>query len=646
MTTLNEEQRLAVHSPVGPTLVPAGPGSGKTRVAAERIVWLISDLQAEPSSIIAFTFTNRAARELRQRIAARLTPSEADALFAGTFHAWGSRFLRRYHEAADLQPNYTIYDQEDSLELVRQAITDLEVETQNPPRHYLQHISHCKSEDTPPEIALRRWEHTLDEPNPPDQAIMAIVHQRYQQLLKENNAVDFDDLILLPFRVLTHHPDITAEVRERISHVIVDEYQDTSRIQHMLVATLLNYPDIPRPSIYAVGDPDQAIYSFRNADIDNIIEFRETHYQDARERQLQVNYRSSPQIVHAAQSLIEHNRHRIARTSTPAGPPGKPIDWIATKNPEQEGKAIAETIKRLRQADQFPLQEFCVIYRTNPQSRSIEEALRDQSITYQVSGNYEFFARAEIKRHIDYLTLAVNPLDAARLRRIANLPPRGIGPKAIEAIEHYAHLHELQLRNAIAALAADPGDTLSPAAARGVKILDHHLATLALMTAERDPVTNIIQYVDQECEMIDHYSKQADGASRVANIKELTTIAQQRPGLDLPQFLERTAISQEGDTPPADRVTLATIHQTKGLEFDVVFIAGAEEGLLPHRRSTHTNEAIEEERRLMYVAMTRARRRLIISWCRYRANEKSPIRRSRFIDNIDPAAWLKPPPKQ
>ena len=647
MTTLNEEQRLAVHSPVGPTLVPAGPGSGKTRVAAERIVWLISNLQAEPSAIIAFTFTNRAARELRQRIAARLTPSEAEALFAGTFHAWGARFLRRYPEPAGLQPNYTIYDQDDSLELVRQSIQDLEIETDNSPRQYLQHISHCKSEDKSPETELARWQHKLDDPHPPDQAVKALIHQRYQQLLNENNAVDFDDLILLPLRVLNNNQDIRADVHSRIRHVIVDEYQDTSRIQHLLVAALLDYPQDQRPSIYAVGDPDQAIYSFRNADIDNIIEFRETHYQDARERQLSINYRSSPQIVQAAQSLIERNHHRIDRTSTPAGSDGPPVDWVQTNNPEQEAKAIAGLIDTMREHDQLQLEECCVIYRTNPQSRSIEEALRAKSITYQVSGNYEFFARAEIKRHIDYLSLAMNPLDATRLRRIANLPPRGLGPKAMETIEEYAHLNEIQLRSAVAKLAQEPGDTLTQSAARGVHILDLHLSTLSQMVQQHQPVTDIIEYIDQDCALIEHYSKQTDGDSRVANIRELSVIAGHRNSLDLRQFLERTSISQEGEPTAVGRVTLATIHQTKGLEFDVVFIAGAEEGLLPHRRSTHSNESIEEERRLMYVAMTRARQRLIISWCRHRRSQdtNTPIRRSRFVDEIEPEAWSKPLPK-
>ena len=646
-TALNEEQRHAVRAPVGPVLVPAAPGSGKTRVAAERIVWLISELHVDPASIVAFTFTNRAARELRERIGARLTPAEADALFAGTFHSWGARFLRRYHREAGLEQNFTIYDQDDSLELVKRAIQDLDLPAENTTaeaREYLRHVSRAKNDDKSPDDTLRRWAHTLDRPQPPQQAVRALVHRRYRELLFENGAVDFDDLIVMPLRILQQDPEVQAEVRARVKHVVVDEYQDTSRSQHLLVAALLDYPRDPRPSIYAVGDPDQAIYSFRNADVDNIVQFRETHYQEARERQLRTNYRSSPQIVNAAQSLIEHNERRLERSSNPASPDGPPLDWMQTNNPDHEAKAIAAHIKSLKDADRFPLQECCIVYRTNPQSRALEEALRAEAIPYQVTGNYEFFARAEIKRVTDYLALAVNPLDATRLRRIANLPPRGLGPRSMAVVENYAQEREIQLRSAVAELAQAPEPHLSAAAAQGIKQLDHHLTQLATMAGGRAPTAAIIQYVNQECGLVEHYTKQTDGANRVPNIMELLSIAQSLTGVNLRQFLERTAISPEGERAAADRVTLATIHQTKGLEFDVVYLAGAEEGLIPHRRAMHTADDVEEERRLMYVAMTRARRRLIISWTRFRSQEKQEIRRSRFVDEIDPQAWSKPLP--
>ena len=646
-TILNDEQSLAVRSPLGPTLVPAAPGSGKTRVAAQRIVWLISELQADPASILAFTFTNRAARELRERIAALLTPAEADALFAGTFHSWGARFLKAHHRRAGLQPEFSIYDNDDSLDLIRTALRDLEVADNHPaadPRDLLRRISHLKSENRTPADDLRRWQGAMSQTRPPREAVAAHVHQRYQELLAQNNAVDFDDLITLPLRILLDNQDLRQQVHARVRHVIVDEYQDTSLSQHLLVATLVNHPQDPRPSIYAVGDPDQAIYSFRNADIDNIIQFRQIHYQNARERQLRTNHRSSPQIIRASQSLIEHNDRRIDRPSVPVQPP---LDWIKANNPELEAKEIARQIQHLLETQQFALHECAVIYRTNPQSRSIEEALRAESIPYHVAGNYEFFARAEIKRYLDYLALALNPLDSTRLRRIANVPSRRLGPRALQDIELHSHEREIQLRNALTELVSmgDADDQpLSRAALQGAHSLDALLSDLAAMASDQVPVSQMIDHLSDQGGLREYFRKQPDGDSRVANIQELRQIADQQR-VNLSQFLERTSIGQDQpDALPAQRVTLATIHQTKGLEFDVVYIAGAEEGLIPHRRSTHSYESLEEERRLMYVAMTRARRRLIISWCRFRANEKQEIRRSRFVGEIHPQAWSKPLP--
>ena len=649
--TLNEEQRRAVHAPIGPTLVPAGPGSGKTLVVADRVAWMISDMAIRADSILVFTFTNRAARELRQRLERRLSADDYRDLFAGTFHAWGAAFLRRYADYADLDPDYGIYDREDSLELVAEAMQlagDPDLSRSRGPRWRLESITRWKSRGEEPAELLEPWQQHLQRPpeQRPKHVQRLLTYQRYQSLLRRNNAADFEDLIALPLRILRNRPDLLEQLQAEVQHLIVDEYQDTSRNQHQLVTTIANRPDQPHPSIFIVGDSDQAIYAFRYADIRNINQFRQQDYPQARELQLQNNYRSTPEIIDAAQTLIEHNRERIDRKSAYTRSSGERLRWLRARNPDDEAGLIASEISDLLDGRRARPEDICIAYRTNPQSRPIEEALRKRRILYHVAGNFEFFKRAEIRRHLDYLKLAVNPRDNAALKRIINIPRRGIGPKTWQKIMDYAADEDISVRGAIREIperASEQTDLRNETVAN-LRDLDHALVELHRMNAAQRPAAELLHYISADCGLASHFAKQTDGAQRQAIINELLQMAEQTHDSDISLFLERTAVGQERSRPDDTRVTLSTIHQTKGMEWPHVYVIGVEEELLPYyRQQDNQPDDIEEERRLLYVAMTRAESRLTLSWCQERnGGHPEP---SRFIRELPTDCWDEPPPR-
>ena len=650
---LNSEQRRAAHAPIGPTLVSAGPGSGKTRVAIARVEWLINSLGVPPERITVYTFTNRAARELRQRLSEALPEGGAQRLFAGTFHSWGARFLRRHSALASLNPNFTICDQQESNALLRQAMTRIEMpergraETLNWLRR---DISRWKSDGKSPEQELIRWRSTLNRPmaSIPRRARELLAYQEYQRLLTELNSVDFEDLIAMPLRILTENPDVLRATQESLHHIIVDEYQDTSRNQHRLVTTLADREESQRCSIFIVGDTDQAIYSFRNADIRNLNQFSE-EYPSAREIYLENNYRSSEEITDAAQSLIEANRMRLSRVSRSVRGPDCPLVWQERDSPEDEAEFIAAEISQLLAAGQCQPEEICIAYRTNPQSRPIEEALSRAGLLYQVAGNFEFYRRTEIRRYLDYLKVVRNPLNAAALERIINLPNRHIGDKTMTRIMEYAREQDIHLSTAIQELAQEPTDAnaskLPRRAREGLVQLRRLLDRLTDMNRRDQPVADLVMFLSEEVGLKDHFARQRDGHQRVPNIMELEQLAREHQSSDLQAFLDRAATNRDAHDHSDGRVTVSSIHQTKGLEFERVYITGVEEGLLPHSRSGDNPASLEEERRLMYVAMTRARRHVTISWCRRRAAEgrKRDVRRSRFVDEIPGRYWRETP---
>lgn len=653
MTTeisLDTEQQRAARAPIGPTLVSAGPGSGKTRVAIARIEWLINSLSAPPESIFVFTFTNRAARELRLRLAESLPHDSADGMFAGTFHSWGARFLRQHAHLVGLDSSFTICDQQESDDLIRIAVAQTsgrETGSSQEARWLRQDISRWKSEGKTPEEVLKTWRSVLDRPakRMPRRARQALAYQRYQDLTRENNVVDFDDLIAMPLRILQENPGVLELTQANISHIVVDEYQDTSRNQHLLVTTLANRDEQPNASIFIVGDTDQAIYSFRNADIRNLNNFTE-EYPAARELHLESNYRSSQEITDAAQSLIERNRMRLDRVSHSIQGPMAPLEWREHLNPNQEAAFIAEEISSLIRQAKMPPEEICVTYRTNPQSRPIEEALLQAHVLYQVAGNYEFYRRAEVRRYLDYLRTTMNPLDAASLQRILNVPNRGIGPKAVEAIQEYARDQDVHLRTAVNELATDAATSVSPNARNGLRRLAELLHRLQDMKEREQPVSNMIHYLSNQAGLLEYFQRQRDGHQRVPNILELQQLAEESKESNLSAFLERSATNRERNYDQSCRITVSSIHQTKGLEFDRVYVAGVEEDILPHAHSLEDPLSLEEERRLMYVAMTRARSHVSINWCQTRpgSGRIRHTKRSRFVDEIPAEFWHTPLP--
>ena len=649
--TLNEEQRRAVHAPIGPTLVPAGPGSGKTLVVANRVAWMIADMAIPADSILVFTFTNRAARELRQRLERCLSADDYRNLFAGTFHSWGAAFLRRHADYADLDPDYGIYDRQDSLELVAEAMQlagDPDLGKSRGPRWRLESITRWKSRGEEPAELLKPWQQHLQRPpeQRPKHVQRLLTYQRYQSLLRHNNAADFEDLIALPLCILRNRPDLLEHLQTEVQHLIVDEYQDTSRNQHQLVTTIANRSDRAHPSIFIVGDSDQAIYAFRYADIRNINMFRQEDYPNARELQLQNNYRSTPEIIDAAQTLIEHNRERIDRKSAYTRSSGERLRWLRARNPDDEADLIADEIDNLLAARRARPEHICIAYRTNPQSRPMEEALRKRRILYQVAGGFEFFKRAEVRRHLDYLKLAVNSRDDAALKRIINIPRRGIGPKTWQKIIYYAADQDISVRGAIGQIPDRPSEhiDLRSETVANLRDLDQALTELYLMNADKRPAAELLRYISADCGLATHFAKQTDGAQRQAIINELLQIADETRDPDISRFLERTAVSLERSRPDQARVTLSTIHQTKGMEWPHVYVIGVEEELLPYyRHQDNQPDDIEEERRLLYVAMTRAESHLTLSWCRERnGGHPEP---SRFIHELPSDCWIEPPPR-
>ena len=645
---LAEEQDRAVHAPLGPTIIVAGPGSGKTTVTISRVAWMIQEMNIDPSEIVVFTFTNRAARELRERLNRSIREQDMEGLFAGTFHSWGARFLQTYGHHCGLEHPFSIYDQDDSLEAIQKAMKetgDSEWADRAGPRRQMRRINRWKSRGQDAEHMIKPWLKSIGSDQMPKQGRRVLTWLTYDEEMRTNNAVDFDDLITLPLRIMEENEDVLQEIHRRVRHILVDEYQDTSRAQHRMVTTMANRSDGGRASLFVVGDSDQAIYGFREADIRNFNGFRPDDYPEARELHLENNYRSSSTIVEAAQELIEKNRKRISHNSKVTRDRGASIRRAECANPDEEAEIITADIDRRLEDARSRADQICVAYRTNPQSRPLEEALRRKGIRYTIAGNSEFFQRLEVKRHIDYLRLALNPADQGALKRVINVPERSIGPRMMRLIEEHAFNREIGIRAAMEELEQTDNRELMPAAREGLKGFRTTMAALTAMISAQENVGQLIKYVSTEAGLADHFAGLKDGAERTPNIRELQRIAE-GSGNDMAAFLERTAMRHEGPSRgDTGRVTLATMHQTKGLEFEVVYLAGVEETLVPLGNMEDERGDLEEERRLLYVGMTRAKDELTITWCKQRpsrdgqGNEVVFTGESRFIEEIPSWAW-------
>ncbi|MBU6427536.1 MAG: exodeoxyribonuclease V subunit gamma [Cyanobacteria bacterium REEB65] len=624
MTLLNPSQLQAVEHPGGPLLVLAGAGSGKTRVLTERAALLLSSREVRPWELLAVTFTNKAARELRGRLLTRLVPGadprhpprDFSGLWIGTFHSLCARLLRM--ESASLPYPYgggfSIFDEDDQLRTIKSVLNDLRIDPKDiSPRYALSRISSVKSLSKTPEQMAQ-------EARRPDEDAIAEIYERYQRSLQVQNALDYDDLLLVPARLFAERPEILARWQDRFVHVLVDEYQDTNRAQYHLLRQLA---DLHR-NLTVVGDVDQSVYSFRAADYRIILQF-ELDYPDAKRIVLEENYRSLQPILDVANAVIAHNLQRYSKTLVGMRQGSEPVRLHCASDERDEANWVVDEI----QGCERPYDDFAILYRTHAQSRVLEDALVARGIPYRLVGGPKFFDRKEIRDVVAYLRLLVNPRDDAAFARVVNVPRRGIGAATLDRLRASAVAAGTGL---LGAIAQESLNGVGSGAARKLVEFADLLAELTRASEGKSPD----QVVDLVLERTGYRACLAedtdpDAAARLENVLELKTLAEVLYELGdiatLEEFLQRLPLQgAEDDSASLERevpdwgktgrdgkVTLMTLHSAKGLEFPVVFLTGLEEGVFPHQRSVDDSNALEEERRLCYVGITRAQDRLYLS---------------------------------
>ncbi len=642
LADLNAAQREAVTAPAGPLLILAGAGSGKTRVIAYRLAYLIRDQGVPPHRLLAVTFTNKAAGEMRQRIAG-LVGEAGRAVTCGTFHSVCARWLRRDIRHLGRDSSFTIYDDDDQLRLIKRCVTEAGINQRivTPPA-IRGAISRAKDE------LLLPAEYAAQVSDRPYEQAIARVYRQYQAALEEANALDFDDLLLTTLRLFEEAPDVLGYYRQRYQHVLVDEYQDTNRAQYEIVRRLAAL----HRNITVVGDDDQSIYSWRGADIRNILAFEE-EYADARVVKLERNYRSTKHILASAHAVVKPLRSRKPKRLWTAKAPGDEVVICQAVDEYDEAGFVANEIERSVGAGQRGYRDFAAMYRMNAQSRSLEEALVRRRIPYQLVGGTKFYARREVKDLLCYLRLAYNLADEASLRRIINVPARGIGARTLESLDDWAAQRgEPPLVALLALYAAEQRDTelTHPFRGRAYSALLGFARLMAELgvAAQEIPLADLFDQVLNRTDYRAALEKDEAFEERWENVLELRNVVSEYTELEPPTglraFLEEAALIADLDTLSEDRnaVTLMTLHSAKGLEFPVVFITGLEEDILPHSRSKESLEGLEEERRLCYVGITRAMERLYLLHARRRALWGTPREAdpSRFLTAI-PASSAK-----
>ena len=636
---LNPAQREAVEAIEGPLLILAGPGSGKTRVIAHRVAYLVKVWGINPYHILAVTFTNKAAREMKERLY-HLLGSAVEDLTLGTFHAICSRILRRDGSHIGLEPRFVIYDDDDQLKLIKRSLQDLDIDPKrSPPRPFLSAISSAKSRLVAPQDYVKHK--YFDE-------VVERVYQRYQELLDESKALDFDDLLMKAVILFRQRPEVLSKYQQRYHHVLVDEFQDTNAVQYVLARQLAG----KYRNICVVGDPDQSIYSWRFADMRNILSF-ESDYPDAKVVYLEQNYRSTKAIIQVAEGVISANRQRKEKGLWTENEVGVPVTVAEAYTEHEEAQFVVDEVDGLVSQGLFKLGDCAVMYRTNAQSRAIEESFIRYGIPYKLVGGTRFYERREIKDIIAYLRLVHNPYDSVSLSRVINVPPRGIGSRTVEELERWAKGRSLPVYASLQMI-ADEGekDATSHFNPRTSRVLTGFLAVLN-ETIVRSGELNIVELFDLVLERSGYKAyilEGEDGEDRWENILELRTVANDyrhlAPEDSLSSFLEGVALVSDVDSydEKVDAVTLITLHAAKGLEFPVVIIVGMEEGLLPHRKSYDDPDQMEEERRLCYVGITRAKQRLYLvrAFRRSSMGSTSVNLPSRFLSDI-PSHLVVPP---
>jgi DNA helicase-2/ATP-dependent DNA helicase PcrA len=611
LESLTEPQRQAVTHREGPLLVLAGPGSGKTRVITHRIAYLIES-GVPPAQILALTFTNKAADEMQRRVA-ELIPSPnrggpRQGVWLSTFHRFGAMLLRRYAEHVGLEPNFTIYDTSDSRQTIKRIIETRDIHTLNySPERLAEAISDAKNKLITPERYEPRGGSMLGR-------VVAELYPAYQERLLASSAVDFDDLLLHVAQLLYEHAEIRAELDERFRYVLVDEYQDTNRAQYVILRALSS----DHPNLAVTGDPDQSIYGWRGADLNNILEF-EQDFPNVRIVRLERNYRSTKRILRVADSLIGHNLRRKKKELWTENDEGGSVRLVAYADQDREAADIAEQIRSAVESGRRKPSDFAIFYRVNALSRALEKALRAAGVPYQMVRGQEFYARKEIKDALAYCQLVNNPRDDMAFERTVNTPSRGIGRKTIERLTEHAYRYGLPLLES--ARAAFEIESLPKGAAAKVAayvaIVDR-ISAVAHGDVE-EVIGTVLDASGYRAALAGSDDEQDQ--NRLANIEELLTDArqfdEQNPGGGrLEEYLERTWLVNETDDwdTETDKATLMTLHAAKGLEFPVVFIVAVEDGVLPHERVGQHPDELEEERRLAFVGITRARDELQLSY--------------------------------
>lgn len=626
---LNSEQRRAVETTEGPLLIQAGAGSGKTKTLTHRIAYIIAEHKATPYNILSVTFTNKAAREMRERVAALLGQSADNRSFMpwmGTFHSICVRLLRQDGEHIGLAKSFVIFDESDRLSAIKQASKQLMIDEKSfPPRTISGLISSAKNEM----IGASEYGGSA---NSPTTKAAAQIFPVYERILKDASALDFDDLITKTVSLMQHHPEVRQKWQQQFKYIMIDEYQDTNTAQYKLIRFLTG----EHKNIAVVGDDWQSIYSWRGADFRNILNF-EKDYPQCTTIKLEQNYRSTKHILDAAHAIISKNAKRSDKKLWTALGDGSPVQITQVSGERAEGEAVVRRIRNGVDSGLRNYKDFAVLYRTNAQSRSIEEALVHYGIPYRIVGGQRFYDRKEIKDIIAYLRIIFQPEDRVSFERIVNVPTRGIGTTSMQKFLLWQTTNALSLQAALEEVAQC--EDITPKARKSLAEVADILAALRIVMAE----ANVASLIDSLLRRIDYLAFLSDGTpqgeSRQENVKELLSVAQEYQDVGLDGFLEEVALVSDLDSADFDNnaVTLMTLHAAKGLEFPAVFMVGLEETIFPHSRALYDQAEMEEERRLCYVGMTRAREELQLIYASsrvlYGGVQHNPP--SRFLSEID-----------
>jgi len=632
LDNLNPEQLAAVTLPNQHALILAGAGSGKTRVLTTRIAWLISTGNVSPAGLLAVTFTNKAAREMLTRISAML-PINTRGMWVGTFHGLCNRLLRAHHRDAGLPQSFQILDSADQLSAVKRALKSMNADEERfPPKQVQYFINAAKEEGRRARDVEIHDEHSRRH---------ADIYAVYDEQCQREGVVDFAELLLRTYELLTRNEILRHHYQSRFRHILVDEFQDTNRLQYRWLKLLAGHGEsgVEPACVFGVGDDDQSIYRFRGANVGNMADF-ERDFRVENVIRLEQNYRSHGHILAAANALISHNRKRLGKNLWTAAGEGEPVRIYEAQSDGYEAAWIVEEVQSLFR-EGIARRDMAVLYRSNAQSRVLEHALFSSGIPYRVYGGLRFFERTEVKHALAYLRLIANTEDDGAFLRVVNFPVRGIGARSIEALQDAAKAGGTSLYAAVPKVERKAGAMLGAF----VRMMD------ALRTETQNlPLPEVVEHLLARSGLIEHYRAEREGADRVENLEELANAAaafvQEEEAHDLATFLAHASLesgeNQAGEG--SDALQLMTVHSAKGLEFHAVFVTGLEEGLFPHEQSVLEDDGLEEERRLMYVAITRARTRLYLSFAQTRLlhGQTRYNVASRFIDEV-PAGitrWL------